>query len=157
MVDIIKYLISAIVGAAITYIYTRKSTRFGFVFKEKLEAYKVLNKTLSDLDVHCSSELSSLEGNEFGYESLEQGSALVIRQKIHSTISENKLFIGESVEIAFEQLDGQLSLLCNVELIIAGAKIRMDENEMTFFSETIKDGYRATLLNIRVCQNALKL
>ncbi|HLA87847.1 MAG TPA: hypothetical protein VJL10_07490 [Anaerolineales bacterium] len=113
----VSSLVSAGIASYITYTLARRSTKYEFLLKEKIDALKSIQQRLVSLKKYCYSVIAEYEGNEFAprYEKDNKG-ALVHRDELSSCAEDNAIFFSEELTKKLNDLDSQLSLLCNFEL-----------------------------------------
>lgn len=137
----VSSLLSAGIASYVTYTLARRSKKYEFLLKEKIEALKAIQQRLVSLKKYCYSVIAEYEGNEFAprYEKDNKG-ALVHRDEVSSCVEDNAIFLSEKLIKKLNDFDAQLGLLCNFELYRATwtAEERSAYENMSGYEGTIR-------------------
>ena len=122
-------LISPFVSGFITYALTKRSKRDEYLMQNRLPAFKDIAAVLVKIKKYCIGQIAAEEGAEFspyfGNEELAT-SALILRTELADARFLNEVFLTSKSTELLNQVAEQLSMLCNLELAMAGSPTRED-------------------------------
>jgi hypothetical protein len=145
---IISPFISAGLASFLTYFFGTRTKRKELLYQNRIESFKQIAVRISDLKKYCIGQLAIFRESEFSPFYELEGSGLIHREKIADVVEYNQLFLTTKSRIALEDLDGQISMICNAELNISN---RTDEDELTDYSSV----YEYTLKQANSCLDIL--
>jgi hypothetical protein len=156
MDDILKYLwpvLAGLLASCVTYLLTIRSKKYDILLKERIPAFKSIQQRIVSLKRYCDAQLAEHQGNEFAprFDDLPDDSrtnALGHRTLLGNVVQQNLIFLSPGSRKSLQELDAQLSLLCNLELVLAG-----DPDER--IASSAPSAYEATLKRIEECVNSL--
>jgi len=156
MEELYKYLspfIAAFLASYGTYLFTIRGKKYDILLRERITAFKTVQQRIVSLKRYCLAMIAEYEGNEFaphfeGLSDEDKMSALEHRAKLSHIVEDNLIFLSHSSRKSLNELDGQLSLLCNLELLLAG-------NPDETIKSSAKSAYDATFSIIESCIDEL--
>ena len=135
-------VVSPFVSGFFTYLLTKRSKRDEYLFQNRLPAFKDIAAVLIKIKKYCIDQIAEERGAEFspyyGNEELVT-SALMLRTELADARQLNEVFLKSSSRELLNTVDRQLSMLCNLELYMAGSKTREDAASL------VGDGYTVML------------
>lgn len=152
MEEALKYLspfLAALLASYLTYLFTMRSRKYEILLKERIPAFKSIQRRIVSLKRYCMARVAEYQGNEFAahFDDLpgeDKKSALSHRSELGNLVEENLIFLSSQSRKSLEDLDTQLSLLCNLELSLAA-------NPDQSITSSAQGAYEATLDRIDTC------
>ncbi len=156
MDDILKYVWPVVAGlfaSFVTYLFTMRSKKYDILLRERIPAFKSIQQRIVSLKRYCHAQLAEYQANEFAprFGDLPEDArknALGHRTLVANVVEQNLIFLSSGSRNTLQELDAQLSLLCNLELLLAG-------NPDETIKSSAPNAYEATLNRIEECLDSL--
>lgn len=129
--------VAALLASAITYAFSRRAKRRELADAERLAAFRALHERLLSLARYCDAFANEINGGDFDdrLESLAEGdhrSALMHRNDIDRTRQQWQYLLSTKANDALRELDGQLGLVCTMNLTATTEYLRSDGAAETY-------------------------
>jgi len=151
---IVSPFIAALMASGVTYHFTLRMKSREIILIERLKAFKLLHQKIASLKKYCTVKEVEGDGSEFAptvacLSQNDKNSILGHRTEIWALVEENGIFLSKKSQKAIQALDGQLSLLCNMELSLA------ESSPLKEIVNSASDGYKVGRQAAEKCLDAL--
>ncbi|TRW22399.1 hypothetical protein FMM05_18015 [Flavobacterium zepuense] len=136
---ILSPFLSGIIIGFITNKLSNKSKKMELLYQSKIPAFKEIHKALIMYRTYLNSIIAENEGNEFYPQSEQTNNSLGHRGIILEAFELNGIYLNKSSKKAIEDLIGNMSILCNIELWQAGGTDSTEINTVAAYEESVSE------------------
>lgn len=131
--------VAALMASAITYAFLRRAKRRELADAERLAAFRALHERLLSLARYCDAFAAEISGGDFDdrlddLPESDHRSALMHRNDIYRTRQQWQYLLSAKANDALRDLDGQLGLICTMNLTATQEYLRSDGAAETYTS-----------------------